>query len=182
MTAWRQRLARPGLFPVIKPLRMSTGYPSSSVLSTLILLTHAFHAETSSFLRRRGEETRLAPRLSGGGWVRCAKRHLPHLSDDHSLVLPCPSLSDLSAKASNFTPERLLSCCDCATGPFSGSQEIPHSAEVMGGGDVAAPSLLNFSNCCFLFAPPPILKNNKSPHSCGEPAREEFYSPKQRIE
>lgn len=148
------------------------------MLSTLILLTHAFHAETSSFLRRRGEETWLALRLSGGGWVRCVTRHLPHLSDVRPLVLSRPSLSNLSANASNFTPERLLR--RCVTGPFSGSQEIPHSAEVIVGGGAAAPLVLNFSNCCFLFGtPPPILK--KSPHSWREPAREEFYSPKQRI-
>lgn len=115
VTAWQRRLARPGLFPVIKLLGMSTGYPSSSVLSTLILLTHAFPAETSSFLRRRGEETWLALRLRGGGWVRCVRRHLPHLSDVGPLVLPCPSLSNPSADASNFTPERLPSWGD---GPF----------------------------------------------------------------
>lgn len=90
--------------------------------------------------------------LGAGGWVRCVRRHLPHLSDARPLVLPCPSLSDLSAKASDFSPGRLL-CC--VTGPFSGSQEIPHSAEVTGGGDVAAPPVHNSSNCCFLFGTPP---------------------------
>lgn len=64
VTAWQQCLAWPGLFPVIKPSRMSAGYPSllpHQCCPILHLLTHTFHTENSSFLRSHGEEMLLAP-------------------------------------------------------------------------------------------------------------------------
>lgn len=166
VTAWQQCLAWPGLFPVIKPSRMSAGYPSllpHQCCPILHLLTHTFHTENSSFLRSHGEEMLLAPGrgclVSGGP--------LPHLSDIHWLVWPCHSPSNRSPNTSDFTLERLLSCGDCVTGPFSGSQEIPHSAEVMGGGD-AQLQLSRFSNspadASFLAPPTPqFLKIIKPP-------------------
>lgn len=179
VTAWQQCLAWPGLFPVIKPSRMSAGYPSPRPHQwrpILHLLTHAFHTQTSSCLRSHGEE--MWPALGGGVW---------------RLVSPCFTFQTFTDWCRHAAPlqiahqtplisplERLLSC---VMGPFSGSQEIPHSAEVMGGGD-AQLQLSRFSNsptaASFLAFSPPVLKNNKSPHGCREPAREESFSSNQR--
>lgn len=91
------------------------------------------HRDIFSPQARRGNAA--SAEASGGGLGSVSDTPLPHLSDVRLLALPCPSPSNLSPNTSNFTPERLLSCGDCVMGPFSGAQEIPHSAEVMGGGD-----------------------------------------------
>lgn len=155
-TAWQQRLARPRRFPVIKPPRMSAGYPSPRPHQhrpILRLLTHTFHAEPSSFLRSHGGGNASS---TGEG---VSGEPLAHLSDVHRLAWPCRSPSHRSPNTSAFTPQRLLSCGDCGTGPFSGSQEIPHSAEVRGCGD-AQLQLSRFPNsptAAFFFG------NNKKP-------------------
>ena len=90
---------------------------------------------------------------------------LPHLSDVHRAPL------NRSAKASNFTPERLLSRGDCVTGPFL--RVSGNSSFCWGHGwwrrTVAAQSLLKFSHCCFLFGTPqpPFLKIIKAPTTVG---------------
>lgn len=82
--------------------------------------------------------------------------------------------SDRPAKASGFTPPAPLRG-DRVTGPFSGWQEIPPSAEVAAVETLSsAQPLLKFSHRCFLAPTPPphpkptpfILKNNKSPGGC----------------
>lgn len=164
VTAWQQRLAQPGLFPVIKPSRMRSGYPcphSHQCRPILHLLTHAFHTQTSSFLCCHSEETREG---RGGGWCLVSPCLIFQMCTDwcHRAAPPLNGSPDTS----NFTQERLLSRGDCVTGPFSGSQEIPHSAEVMGGGgthscsslgsQILPPLLLPFGHF-----PPIVLKNNK---------------------
>lgn len=110
----------------------------------------------------------LALRLTEeGGWVQCLICPCLTFQTDACWRCRAPPLQ-ISHQTPLISPRRrLLSCDDCVMGPFSGAQEIPHSAEVT----VVVQSVFNFSNYCFLLGvtPPPIFKNNKSPHSCREP-------------
>lgn len=170
VTAWQQCLAWPGLFPVIKPSRMSAGYPSllpHQCCPILHLLTHTFHTENSSFLRSHREEMLLAPGrgVSGVWWAPASP--FRHSLTGVAVPLPFKSLT----KHLWFHPGAaplLWRLCD---GPFL--RVSGNSSFCWGHGwwrrTVAAQSVLKFSHWCFLFGTPhpPILKNNKAPTAVG---------------